>query len=287
MREVSPGDIVFSFADTKIPAIGVAVSNAYEAPKPLEFGQVGAYWDQIGWRVDVRFTRLREAIRPAEHIERLRPYLPNKYSPLQATGDGMQAVYLTSLSDLLAGQLIDLIGSEARAVMLTWQANEFSTDILRGQAEWEEHQIELLKQDGLSETERSALVLARRGQGLFRARVAAIERRCRVTGVAKMDYLRASHMKPWRDGSNEERLDGENGFLLTPDVDLLFDRGFITFENSGKVLVSPVADVSAIGKMGITEEMLRNVGAFSSGQQRYLDWHRENIFLEARVALDR
>ena len=43
MREVAPGDVVLSFADTRIKAIGIARSNAYEAPKPLEFGQTGAY----------------------------------------------------------------------------------------------------------------------------------------------------------------------------------------------------------------------------------------------------
>lgn len=284
MKEVSPGDIIFSFADTKIPAIGVALSNAYEAPKPLEFGQVGAYWDQIGWRVDVRFVGLRSQIRPVEHIARLRLYLPPTYSPLQPNGNGLQAVYLTRVSELLAGQLIDLIGTEARQILQTWAVSDMGEEhSLSGQAEWEEHQLHELRTSAASETEKSALVLARRGQGLFRARVAMVERKCRVTGVSTPEYLRASHTKPWRDASNEERLDGENGFLLTPDVDHLFDRGFITFENTGRVLVSPVADVRVIEKLGIDESMLRNVGSFSEGQRRYLDFHRESIFLQAKV----
>jgi predicted restriction endonuclease len=54
------------------------------------------------------------------------------------------------------------------------------------------------------------------------------------------EHLRASHCKPWRDSSNEERLDGENGLLLRPNADHLFDRGFIGFEDNGDVLVSPV-----------------------------------------------
>lgn len=284
MKEVAPGDIVFSFSDTRIPAIGIALSNAYEAPKPLEFGQVGAYWDLIGWRLDVRFFILKNQIRPVDHIERLRPYLPSKYSPLQPNGNGLQSVYLTGVNPLLAGQLIDLIGREARSIAQTWRSEDSATSVvLTGQAQWEEHQIDQLKASAVSETEKSALVLARRGQGLFRARVAVVEKRCRVTGVDKLEYLRASHTKPWRDASNDERLDGENGFLLTPDVDLLFDRGFISFEDSGKVLVSPVADVAAIERMGIDSCMLTNVGAFSSGQKKYLDFHRDNIFLKARV----
>jgi hypothetical protein len=111
-----------------------------------------------------------------------------------------------------------------------------------------------------------------------------IERKCRLTGATNLEYLRASHTKPWRDATNDERLDGENGFLLTPDADFLFDRGFISFEDSGKVLLSPVADMISISKMGITESMLQNVGAFSTGQREYLEFHRENIFLEAKVS---
>lgn len=285
MKAVSPGDVVFSFVDTRIPALALVVSHAYEAPKPLEFGSVGAYWDVVGWRVDARFTRLRHAIRPAEHIERLRPFLPAKYAPLQLNGNGLQAVYLTAVPDSLAWQLVDLIGREARAVVQGWAVEDPKhAPVLVGQAEWEEHQIEQVKSSSLlADTDRAALVLARRGQGLFRSRVAQFETRCRVTGVENREYLRASHTKPWRDSDNEERLNGENGFLLSPDVDLLFDRGFLTFDANGQALVSPVAERSTIARLGITDDMLRNVGPFTPGQKRFLEYHRENIFLEARV----
>ena len=81
-------------------------------------------------------------------------------------------------------------------------------------------------------TEKRQVILARRGQGKFRERVSMIERACRITQVNRPEHLIASHCKPWRDcESNDERLDGENGLLLTPTVDHLFDRGFISFEN--------------------------------------------------------
>lgn len=285
MKEVSRGDIVFSFSDTKILAIGVALSLAYEAPKPAEFGAAGRSWDLIGWRVDVRFTRLQNPVRPVEHMDRLRPYLPALYSPLRPNGNGLQSVYLTTLSDRLALQLVDLIGTEARAIIQDWSASEPSgIGFLAGQAEWEEHQVDEVKgRSDIGPTEKQSIILARRGQGLFKSNVAGIERRCRITGVTNLEYLRASHTKPWRDASNEERLDGENGFLLTPDADLLFDRGLISFERTGRVVVSPVADFNDFEKMGITKSMLENVGSFTSGQLHYLDFHRENIFLEARV----
>lgn len=285
MREVSPGDVVFSFCDTEIKAIGIAQSNAYEAPKPLEFGNVGAYWDLVGWRVDVRFSKLVTPIRPAAHINVLRPYLAEKYAPLRSNGHGQQSTYLTQLSDSLGDLLVALIGTEGRMIVQAARVEDFSSSIPNiGQVIWEEHQLSAVQEDDrLMATEKQSIVLARRGQGLFRQRVSSVERVCRITRVSQPEYLRASHSKPWRDSNNEERLNGENGLLLTPDVDLLFDRGFISFEDNGNVLVSPVADRTAMSKMGLTEELLGNVGAFSQGQRTFLQFHRESVFLEAKV----
>src|SRR5207302_33240 len=116
MREVAPGDLVFSFVDTRIAAIGTVVSFCYESPKPDEFGEVGFYWEAVGWRVRVNFTRLLKAIRPKDHIELLRPLLPSRYSPLQSSGNGIQSVYLTELPQDLAETVIGLIGPEATQI---------------------------------------------------------------------------------------------------------------------------------------------------------------------------
>src|SRR5690242_5667501 len=83
MREVSPGDIVFSFVDARIVAIGVARSFCEESPKPQEFGSAGQNWENVGWRVRVHFTTLVHQIRPKDHMAALRPVLPDRYSPLQ------------------------------------------------------------------------------------------------------------------------------------------------------------------------------------------------------------
>lgn len=283
MREVAPGDVVFSFADTFIKAIGIAASNAYEAPKPLEFGQAGAYWDKIGWRVDVRFTELRLPIRPSNHMQVLGPHLPTMYSPLQKDGRGLQGVYLTHLAPPLASTLVDLLGAEARAIALGHRAaEEGNLQVAIGLAEWEEHELNKIRSDpAVPETTRQAIVLARRGQGIFKKRVLDLESACRITGVTRIEHLRASHCKPWRDSSNDERLDGENGILLTPSADHLFDRGFIGFEDNGDLLVSPVAHSDSLRRMGIQIGKLFNVGRFSSGQLRFLEFHRENVLLKS------
>jgi putative restriction endonuclease len=116
MREVAPGDIIFSFVDTRILAIGVAESYCYGSPKPEEFGGAGPNWETTGWRLRVRFTNLVKRIRPKDHMALLRPRLPSRYSPLQPNGNGIQSVYLTPLAEMLAEALVALIGPEAVAV---------------------------------------------------------------------------------------------------------------------------------------------------------------------------
>lgn len=283
MREVSPGDVVFSFADTMIKAIGIAGSHAYEAPKPLEFADTGAYWDLIGWRVDVRFHQIKGVIRPSEHMASLRPHLQSKYAPLRPDGEGLQSIYLTFVLPLFAATLIDLIGREARNVvdgLMVLDADRPQPAI--GLIEWEEHVLSELHSDPrLNETERASVVMARRGHGLFKDRVMQIERACRLTGVDQQEHLRASHCKPWRESSNVERLDGENGLLLTPNADHLFDRGFIGFGDDGELLVSPVAHRESLGRLGIAWDSRTNVGRFTQGQRTYLGYHRENVFLKS------
>lgn len=286
MREVEPGDIAFSFSNTQIRAIGIVATHAYEAPKPSEFGQAGAYWNNIGWRVDVRFHELRLPARPADHMSVLAPLLPLKYAPLRPNGTGLQSVYLTHLPEEFAAALIDLLGTEAHGLVRGRYVAEEQpayTSPGFGLAEWEEHELSQVQSDGaLSDTERQAIVLARRGQGLFKKRVMELEGACRITGVNREEHLRASHCKPWRDSNNEERLDGENGLLLTPSMDHLFDRGFIGFHGNGQTIISPVADKESLVRMGLDPSAPPNVGTFSNGQRKYLEFHRDNVLLISR-----
>ena len=149
--------------------------------------------------------------------------------------------------------------------------------------EWERRvEVAIVTDPVIRETGRMALVQARRGQGQFRDNVRSIERACRITKVERLEHLIASHVQPWRDSNNDQRLDGENGLLLTPTVDHLFDKGFISFEDTGQLIVSPVADPKFLARMGVDPDGRVNVGAFSQGQRRYLEYHRENVLRMAR-----
>jgi predicted restriction endonuclease len=199
----------------------------------------------------------------------------------------VQSVYLTELHELLALQLAHLVGSEAEAIARAESVADLGADADGPHPElvlWEEHLRRRIEADtSIPDTDREALVIARRGQGLFRERVQSIEYRCRVTGVDRPEHLRASHCKPWRDSSNDERLDGENGLLLTPSIDHLFDRGFISFRDDGRLLVSPVAHAPSLERMGVPCERALDVGRFRPGQARYLEFHRDLVWLRSRL----
>ncbi len=286
MRMVAPGDLVFSFRDTVIAALGIAKSYGYESPKPAEFGDAGPNWGRIGWRVDIQYVTPKTSVKPKHHMHLLAQLLPERYSPLQPNGNGLQSVYLAEVSTAFAQVLAGLIGQEAKQLMeIAPDASIVKAAAAKGIEEWEEHlQREIRADAAIPETEKVALIKARRGQGIFKDNVMAIEKACRITQVDNPVHLIGSHIKPWRDCSNAERLDGENGLLLTPSIDHLFDRGFISFEGTGEVLVSPRADDLSLRRMGIRVGERINVGSFSRQQKTFLDFHRDKIFLQARKA---
>lgn len=288
MRELGPGDLVFSYADTWIRKIGIVQSNAYSCPKPEEFGSAGRAWDNLGWRVDIRFFDLKNPIRPMELMERLRPVLPSKYSPLKPNGYGNQ-IYLTEVPALMAEVLGALIGPQFEAIRgasipaITDEEARMSPCVEEIKA-WDEHLVKVVEGNTqIDSTQRQAIIQARVGQGLFRERVAKIETHCRVTKVDRPNHLIASHCKPWRECRDDERLDGENGLLLSPAIDHLFDRGFISFEDQGRLIISPSAHRLSLQRMGVPVDEPLNVGSFTQGQRNFLSYHRDNIFLQRRA----
>jgi putative restriction endonuclease len=281
MREAAPGDMVFSFADTKILAIGVVQSYCFESPKPLEFGSAGQNWENVGWKVNVDFTHLLNQVRPKDHIDLVRKALPTRYSPLQQNGNGIQSIYLTEVPEHLAAVLGALIGAEFEAIR-SGADRETRIPMRAGDDLdlWEQRLEKVVETDQkIPETDREAIIRARRGQGLFKQRVSQIETMCRITKVDNPAHLVASHLKPWRDSTNEERLNGENGLLLTPSIDHLLDRGFIGFEDSGTLIISPVAHRPSLRRMGVETERILTVGAFTEGQRQFLDFHRNSVLL--------
>jgi hypothetical protein len=125
-------------------------------------------------------------------------------------------------------------------------------------------------------TEQEAIIKARRGQGIFRDNLIMLWGGCSVTGLQIKSILKASHIKPWRDSSNSERLNGYNGLLLIPNLDTLFDAGYITFEDSGLIIISKNLSPADLRLLNIFSEMsLRKI---FPQNLRFLRYHREEIF---------
>ena len=284
MREVAPGDIIFSYAGGVIRGFGVAKTHCYTSPRPDEFGHIGEVWDEIGWRVDVSFAPIAPSLRPADHMAAIAPVLP-RYSPIRSNGKGNQGVYLAEIPREMALILGQLIRPELLRIVRgtrTAEEPEIVETELQGINEWEEAETKrILQTKTLAETTRKALIKARVGQGLFRRNLTQFEDHCRITGVRYQSHLFASHIKPWRESSNEERLNGENGLLLTPSIDHLFDRGFISFEDNGELLISDVAHKESVQRMGVNTQHIVKVGQFSEGQKFFLAHHRRSVFLQA------
>ncbi len=128
----------------------------------------------------------------------------------------------------------------------------------------------------LDKTEKESIVKSRIGQGVFRDGVVELWGSCAVTGLSNLSLLRASHIKPWRDSSNQERLDPMNGLVLQPTLDHLFDLGLITFDENGVVVFSPVLTQNDIDKLELT-------GAIKLRKTPprvliYMEYHRNNVF---------
>lgn len=130
-------------------------------------------------------------------------------------------------------------------------------------------------------TEVERLVKQRVGQDIFRnALLAFWQGRCAVTGLAVVSLLRASHIKPWADcENNQERLDVFNGLLLAPHLDALFDGGWITFDDEGKLVKSPLLDDDAAQLLGVTREM--KIIHLAADHRPYLEYHRQHVFKHA------
>lgn len=124
-----------------------------------------------------------------------------------------------------------------------------------------------------NETERTGLVTSRVGQGAYRKRIIhRWEYKCAVTGFDKLNILIASHILPWASADDNQRLDVHNGILLSPTYDALFDRHLISFEDSGKIILSDSIEEKAFNKIGVTgQERIQNLSTYNFD---YLEKHR-------------
>lgn len=277
LRRAAPGDVIVSFANTMVAYIGRIADFAISSPKPDSFGSAGQAWFDDGWMLPVIWHKLHTPFKPSSFADSLPELLRTKYAPIQKNGKGNQGAYFSEIDKQLITFILEKVASEDVAETIfedlkytLRDAGSEVDDIIEQQ---------LIVSELLSATDKTQIIKARRGQGVFRANVQKYEQGCRVTGIESGFLLIASHIKPWRSCANSyERLDGNNGLLLTPHVDRLFDKGYITFDDLGSLVISSKIGEENIFRLGLAQPK-SDVICFAEEKQRYLDYHRENVFL--------
>lgn len=123
---------------------------------------------------------------------------------------------------------------------------------------------------------------SRIGQDIFRTKLVDKYQSCVLCGVTFTRILIASHIKPFSLCDTSESLDVNNGLLLCPNHDKLFDKGLITFDSKGRLLISK--------ELTQEQRILLNIHAksdikISIDMERYMDFHRKNIFKDKGIDL--
>ena len=136
---------------------------------------------------------------------------------------------------------------------------------------------EVIADPTISQTEKLQLVKSRIAQGAFRDNLITKWKRCCMSGCEITPILRASHIKPWCTSDNQEQLDIFNGLLLSPNMDALFDNGFVSFEDDGTLLMSRNITREGLAALGCKPDLRLK---FDHRHAKYLQYHRSTIFAD-------
>ncbi len=123
--------------------------------------------------------------------------------------------------------------------------------------------------------ERKQIVKVRVNQNTFRQQLTRRYKHCCLCGVANISLLIASHIKPWADSNAKEKLDVNNGLILCPNHDKLFDNGYITFDDNGKIIISDELDKNDRIFMNVNNNM--SIDLYEESKE-YMDYHRNNVY---------
>ncbi|WP_458759214.1 HNH endonuclease [Afipia sp. TerB] len=138
----------------------------------------------------------------------------------------------------------------------------------------EDREIIDIQNSTRSAREKKQLIMARRGHGLFKTRVSRYWKHCALTQCDVDQVLRASHIVSWKDSDDEQKVDGDNGILLSASYDALFDKGLISFADDGTMLISPALTKRQREILGLPKNLLRPLKA---GHQTNMEHHRRRF----------
>jgi hypothetical protein len=260
MTRATPGDLVFSFAHTRIQKVGFVSSRAVSKAQPAELRKDNTSWDTDGWLLPIDWLEMDLSFSPKDHFSVIRGMLPEKYSPISTkNGNGNQKAYFSEISRELVDYVLD-------------NENLDFDDIDAGNGVSNARPI-------VEDTDARAKVLreieARRGQRNFREKLLqAYSRKCAITGTELEDVLEAAHIKPYsQEGSNIT----SNGILLRSDWHTLFDLGLCTINSKGRLEISSKLKTREYRKYRNKKVYVPKSASDTPGEKE-LKYHRNYVF---------
>ena len=257
MTQLQPGDMVLTYANSHLRGYAVAKSRfvnsirPYRSSSPYEPGQGGR----------LVFCDFKPLVRNPIAIGTIAadPHLVSDLSSgsnaVLTSKHTVAQKYLCPIPTRAAVKLLQLLGFPAAPPSTP---NRPAT---------------------ISPTSAVQLVNARVGQGKFRTDLlVAYSSVCAVTGLTLERLLRASHIQPWCESSDFAKLDPHNGVLLAAGVDAAFDCGFVSFDATGALLVSPLLTAGDLVSLGIPSAASLASHLLTSERLGYLSFHRSKVF---------
>ncbi|MEH6357446.1 MAG: HNH endonuclease [Pseudomonadales bacterium] len=252
--EVTIGDVIFCHENGRIIYIGVAKSDAYAAERPEN--RTFDKWKKEGFKIDVNLEVLKRPIDTHEFkAEFIRSYNERCSPKLFTVNSQACQQYMISIPSGAGAMLLDAIGE----IALNIQDKINSSKSVNSTSK---------------PTHREAIVKARVGQGKFRDEVLDLwNGTCPVTGVELPELLIASHIVSWQLSDDVEKVDKFNGLPLSPSIDKLFDKGYVSFSNDGELIINNTISCDLVEQLGIS--LTTQIQGLTNSHKKYLRRHRD------------
>lgn len=255
VSDVCAGDVIFCCRDNYIIYVAIASKSSYKAPRPEN--RTFSKWEQEGHKIEVDIVELKIPLALNDFNFEFQTRFNHLCSQLVFDRNLNRCqIYMASIPDTAAVMLLNLIGDDSLDVHLKSDNHKPNSGVTR------------------SGSDQEVISKARVGQGMFRRDVVSLwNNQCPVTGVTEPSLLIASHILSWHLSNSFEKVDKYNGLLLSPNADKLFDRGLISFSDTGELLVSDSLELSVLNKLGIDPRC--KIAKLKKENLPYLKRHRE------------
>ncbi|CAI1935865.1 Uncharacterised protein [Serratia fonticola] len=214
VKGVKAGDVIFCNKDREIVYVATATADAEPAPRPLS--RSFDKWEREGTRVDVELTVLEHPIDVSQFSEIfMSSYNESSRPSVFAENGSCTQTYMCEIPEIAAKMIASFIGEN------------ISIDFNKETAKVKE----------ATGSTKETIIQARVGHGPYREKLfKKWGGKCAVTGIALESILTASHIVSWSISNDKEKVDPYNGLPLIPNLDRLFDRGMISFDDNGHLL---------------------------------------------------